>query len=192
MLARRNEVIIPPPGGDVIGRRRLDTHFLAFEGLGAQVHIDQSYHVKTNKLVGSDIFLDEASVTATENAIMAAAMAEGTTILRNAASEPHIQDLCNMINAMGGAISGIGSNVLTIEGKEKLHGTTFTIGSDFMEVGSFIALAAATKSELVIEHAAPENLRMIQMAFAKLGISWQVVGDDLHVGTPQEMRIKKI
>jgi UDP-N-acetylglucosamine 1-carboxyvinyltransferase len=191
MLARKNDVTIPPPGGDVIGRRRLDTHFLAFEGLGAQVNIDRSYHVKANELVGADIFLDEASVTATENAIMAASLAKGTTILRNAASEPHVQDLCNMINAMGGEIQGIGSNVLTIVGKTSLHGCKFTIGSDFMEVGSFIALAAATKSELLIEKACPQNLRMIQMAFAKLGIGWQVQGDSILVEANQEMRIRK-
>ncbi|NIZ47410.1 UDP-N-acetylglucosamine 1-carboxyvinyltransferase [Entomospira nematocerorum] len=190
ILARKNEVSLPPPGGDVIGRRRLDTHFLAFEGLGAQVHIDSMYHLKTNKLVGSDIFLDEASVTATENAIMAASLAQGTTILRNAASEPHVQDLCHMINSMGGKISGIGSNVLSIEGVTSLDGCDFTIGADFMEVGSFIALATATKSALTIENVDVEHLRMIQMAFAKLGITWETEGSTIHVSQNQSMKVR--
>lgn len=138
MLARTGKVILPPPGGDVIGRRRLDTHFMAFTELGARVEVDGVYRLIANKLVGVDIFLDEASVTATENAIMAAVLASGTSIIRNAASEPHVQDLCNMLNGMGASITGIGSNILYIDGTKKLHGTEFSIGSDFMEVGSYI------------------------------------------------------
>lgn len=191
MLARKKEVVIPPPGGDIIGRRRLDTHFLVFEEFGSEIDINEFYHLKAKKLIGKDIFLDEASVTATENAIMIATLAEGLTILQNAASEPHVQDLCHMINAMGGNITGIGSNVLTIEGKKILHGCTFTISSDFMEVGSFIALAASTKSEITIKNTDPKNLRMIQMAFAKLGISWKIDGLDLFINKDQIMTVRK-
>ncbi len=190
LLARKCEAIIPPPGGDVIGRRRLDTHFLAFEALGVQVKTEGVYHLTANKLVGTHIFLDEASVTATENAIMAASLAEGTTIISNAACEPHVQDLCHLINGMGGQISGIGSNVLTIVGVKTLHGFDFEIGADFMEVGSFIGLAASTKSHIIIEKAAPHQMRMCQVAFAKLGITWEVDGDTIIVDQNQAMKIR--
>lgn len=189
ILARTGEVILPPPGGDVIGQRRLDTHFLAFSELGATVTIDQNYTVKAKQLVGADILLDEASVTATENAIMAAVLAKGTTIFRNAASEPHIQDLCNMLNSMGAKISGISSNVLIIEGVEKLHGTEFTIGPDFMEVGSFIGLAAVTNSDLTILNAGVKDLRMTKVAYNKLGINWESEGDTVHVPKNQSLQI---
>lgn len=189
ILARKKEVLLPPPGGDVIGRRRLDTHFLAFGELGAKVNIEGAFRVKANKLIGADIFLDEASVTATENAIMAAVLAKGKTILRNAASEPHVQDLCNMLNQMGAEISGIGSNLLTIIGKEKLHGCEFTIGPDFMEVGSFIGLAAVTHSDLVIENAVVEHMQMIKLAFSKLGILWTTEGKNIHIPAQQELRV---
>lgn len=189
ILARKKEVILPPPGGDVIGRRRLDTHFLAFSELGAQVSIEGAFRVKANQLIGADIFLDEASVTATENAIMAAALAKGKTVLRNAASEPHVQDLCNMLNRMGAKISGIGSNILTIEGKEKLSGCEFTIGPDFMEVGSFIGLAAVTHSDLVIENAGVEHMQMIKLAFAKLGIHWIVEGKNIRIPAQQDLKV---
>lgn len=189
LLARTKEVILPPPGGDVIGRRRLDTHFLAFCELGAQVAIEGSYIVKANELVGADIFLDEASVTATENAIMCCVLAKGKSIIRNAASEPHVQDLCNMLNSMGAKISGIGSNILYIEGQQKLHGTEFTIGADFMEVGSFIGLAAVTHSDIVIKNAGVEHLRMTKLAYNKLGIHWNVEGDSIHVPAQQELSI---
>jgi len=189
LLARTGRVQLPPPGGDVIGRRRLDTHFLALSALGAQVEIDGVFNLTANKLVGVEIFLDEASVTATENAIMAAVLAEGRTVIQNAASEPHVQDLCRMLNAMGAKITGIGSNILTVNGVAKLGGAEFKIGSDFMEVGSFIGLAAVTRGELVIEDAAPQNLKMVRLAFAKLGIHWERDGEDIRVAAGQTLRV---
>lgn len=189
LLARTGRVQLPPPGGDVIGRRRLDTHFLALSALGAQVEIDGVFNLTANKLVGVEIFLDEASVTATENAIMAAVLAEGRTVIQNAASEPHVQDLCRMLNSMGAKITGIGSNILTINGVAKLGGAEFKIGSDFMEVGSFIGLAAVTRGELVIEDAAPQNLKMVRLAFAKLGIHWERDGEDIRVAAGQTLRV---
>ena len=189
LLARSGEVVLPPPGGDVIGRRRLDTHVLALEGLGARIQHDGVLRLRANGLVGSEIFLDEASVTATENAIMAASIARGETIIENAASEPHVQDLCRMLNAMGAEISGIGSNILRIRGADRLHGTEFTIGADFMEVGSFIGLAAVTRGDLTIEAADPHHLKMTRIAFAKLGITWEVDGDTIHVPPRQRLRV---
>ncbi|MFW5742739.1 MAG: UDP-N-acetylglucosamine 1-carboxyvinyltransferase [bacterium] len=189
LLARTGRVQLPPPGGDVIGRRRLDTHFLALSALGAQVEIDGVFNLTANKLVGVEIFLDEASVTATENAIMASVLAEGRTVIQNAASEPHVQDLCRMLNAMGAKITGIGSNILTINGVAKLGGAEFKIGSDFMEVGSFIGLAAVTRGELIIEDAAPQNLKMVRLAFGKLGIHWERDGDDIRVAAGQTLRV---
>jgi len=190
LLARTGSVTFPPPGGDVIGHRRLDTHFLAFTELGARVSADGVYKVTANKLVGVDLFLDEASVTATENAIMTAVLAEGQTVIQNAASEPHVQDLCNMLVSMGAKIDGIGSNILRIKGVPKLHGTTFRIGSDFMEVGSYIGLAAVTHSKLEIIDAEPKNLRMAKIAFGKLGISWETSGNNILVRPRQELRVK--
>ncbi|THB67988.1 MAG: UDP-N-acetylglucosamine 1-carboxyvinyltransferase [Spirochaetaceae bacterium] len=187
MLARTGKVILPPPGGDVIGRRRLDTHFLALANLGARIEYDALITMTANKLVGQPLFLDEASVTATENAIMAAALAEGETVIENSASEPHVQDLCRMINSMGGKISGIGSNILRITGVKKLHGTEFTIGTDFMEVGSFIGMAAVTRGELEIKQAAPENLKMVKIAFQKMGIHWETEGDTIFVPSRQKL-----
>lgn len=189
LLARTGKVILPPPGGDVIGRRRLDTHFMAFSELGARVEMDGVYKLVANKLVGVDIFLDEASVTATENAVMAAVKASGVTIMRNAASEPHVQDLCNMLNMMGADIKGIGSNILYINGVKKLHGADFSIGSDFMEVGSYIGLAAVTRGELTIKKAAPEHLRMAKLAFGRLGIHWETSGEDIHIPSGLEMKV---
>lgn len=187
MLARKGRVILPPPGGDVIGRRRLDTHFLAVSELGATFTMNGVFDVKVENLKGADIFLDEASVTATENAIMASVLAEGITILSNVACEPHVQDLCNMLVGMGAHIEGIGSNRLIIKGVKELHGTEFTIGSDFMEVGSLIALAAVTNSEIEIEEAQPEHLRMVQLAFAKLGVEWEVRGRNIFVPKNQKL-----
>lgn len=189
LLARTGRAVLAPPGGDVIGRRRLDTHFLALEELGARVDVNGQYTFTASRLKGTDIFLDEASVTATENAIMAAALAEGTTILRNAASEPHVQDVCRLVNAMGGKVSGIGSNILVIEGTRALHGADFTIGPDFMEIGSFIGLAAVTRGELTIEGVEPEDLRMMRLAYAKLGIRWEIEGRSLHVRADQAMAV---
>ena len=190
LLARTGSVTFPPPGGDVIGHRRLDTHFLAFTELGARVSADGVYKVTANKLVGVDLFLDEASVTATENAIMTAVLAEGETVIQNAASEPHVQDLCNMLVSMGAKIEGIGSNILKIKGVSKLHGTSFRIGSDFMEVGSYIGLAAVTHSKLEIIDAEPKNLRMAKIAFGKLGINWETSGNNILVRPRQELRVK--
>jgi len=189
LLARTGKVMLPPPGGDVIGRRRLDTHFLAFTALGAQIEVDGMFRLNANKLVGADIFMDEASVTATENAIMAASIASGKTTIMNAASEPHVQDLCNMLNSMGAKITGIGSNILYIDGVKKLGGTEFEIGSDFMEVGSFIGLAAVTRGELEIENAGPEHLRMVRIAFNKLGIHWEVDGSTIRIPSGQDMKV---
>jgi UDP-N-acetylglucosamine 1-carboxyvinyltransferase len=189
MLARLGKVLLPPPGGDVIGRRRLDTHFLAFEELGAVVKVDGLFDLSAVKLIGKDLFLDEASVTATENTIMAAVLAEGQTVIRNAASEPHVQDLCRMLISMGAQITGVGSNILIIDGVKKLHGTEFTIGCDFMEVGSFIGLAAVTRGDLVIENACPEHLRMTKLAFGKLGIAWETDGNTIHVPANQDLKV---
>jgi UDP-N-acetylglucosamine 1-carboxyvinyltransferase len=189
LLARTGKVILPPPGGDVIGRRRLDTHFLVLTELGARVEINGAFIFEAPALTGADIFLDEASVTATENAVMAAVLARGETVLTNAASEPHVQDLCRMLAAMGGRISGIGSNILTITGVEKLSGCEFEIGADFMEVGSFIGLAAATGGELFIEGAEVRDLRPAKIAFSKLGIVWEHEGQTLHVPDCQAMKV---
>ncbi|MDF1513501.1 MAG: UDP-N-acetylglucosamine 1-carboxyvinyltransferase, partial [Anaerolineae bacterium] len=190
LLARFGQFSVPAPGGDVIGRRRVDTHFLAFRALGALDGIqDGMFTVQTAKLTGADILLDEASVTGTENAVMAAVLAEGTTILRNAASEPHVQDLCQLLNAMGAQISGIGTNTLVIEGVTRLHGADYTIGSDHIEVGSYIALAAATHGELLIKNAMPQHLRMILWVFERLGVLTETRGDDLFVPSYQPLDI---
>lgn len=188
LLARTGKAKMLPPGGDVIGRRRVDTHFLALEQLGARIEVNGSFSFIANKLVGTDIFLDETSVTATENAVMAAVLAEGKTTITNAACEPHIQDLCNMLNSMGAKISGIGSNILYIDGVKKLHGTEFTIGPDFMEIGSFIGLAAATKGSIKIHGIKNLDLRPLKIGFAKLGITWTVEDDVLKVSQMQELK----
>ncbi|GHT59192.1 UDP-N-acetylglucosamine 1-carboxyvinyltransferase [Spirochaetia bacterium] len=189
LLARTGKAVLPPPGGDVIGRRRLDTHFLALTELGAKVKTNSAFVFSAKALKGADIFLDEASVTATENAIMAAVLARGETILTNAASEPHVQDLCNMLVSMGAQISGIGSNILTINGVKKLFGCDFEIGADFMEVGSFIGLAAATRGEITIEGIKPQDLRPAKLAFGKLGIRWEHEGTTIHVPAKQAMAV---
>lgn len=172
LLARCGRAEMAPPGGDVIGRRRLDTHFLALTELGGRVETAGRFVFTANKLIGADIFLDEMSVTATENALMAAVLAEGDTTLSNAASEPHIQDLCNMLVAMGASIEGIGSNVLRIHGAASLHGCDFSIGPDYMEIGSFIGLAAATHGTLKITGVKEKDMRPLRTGFSKLGISW--------------------
>lgn len=189
MLARFGRLTLPPPGGDVIGRRRVDTHLLALEELGARIEIDGVFAFTANKLVGTDIFLDEASVTATENAVMAAVRAAGRTTLRNVASEPHVQDLCRMLVSMGARISGIGSNILEIEGVERLGGCDFSIGPDFMEIGSFIGLAAVTRGEIEIEGVNPDDLRMMRIGFGRLGIRWSVDGGLLTMPAGQSMRV---
>ena len=189
LLARHGKVMMTPPGGDVIGRRRLDTHFLALTELGAQVKINGHFLFTANKLIGQDIFLDEASVTATENAVMAAVTAEGETVITNAASEPHIQDLCKLLNSMGAKISGIGSNILTIQGVQQLHGAEYRIGADYMEVGSFIGLAAVTRGSLTITDINPPDMRPIKLAFNKLGIRWEIDGTSLTVPAQQSLKV---
>ena len=189
LLARLGKAQLFPPGGDVIGRRRLDTHFLALTELGARVNTDGQLSFTANKLVGADIFLDEASVTATENAVMAACLAEGTTILTNTASEPHVRDLCNMLIAMGADITGVGSNILTIKGVKKLHGCDFKIGPDYMEIGSFIGLAAATRGSITITGVEQRDMRAIRLAFGRLGITWTTDGDSIIVGNEQNMQV---
>jgi UDP-N-acetylglucosamine 1-carboxyvinyltransferase len=190
MLARAGSMVLPPPGGDVIGRRRVDTHFLALQRLGARVETAGGYHLQAEMLTGADIFLDEPSVTATENTVMAAALARGATRLRNAAAEPHVQDLCHMINALGGRISGIGTHILEIEGVDRLGGGSFRIGSDHIEVGSFIGLAAVTRGDILIEDAAVEHLDSTLLGFERLGIRCEVRGEDLHVSADQELEIR--
>lgn len=189
LLARVGYLELPPPGGDVIGRRRVDTHTIAMKALGAEVDFDTQFVFKANKLVGADILLDEASVTATENTIMAAVLAKGTTIIRNAASEPHVQDLCNFLNTLGAQIEGVGSNVLTIQGVDKLHGGEFRVGADYIEVGSFIGAAAVTHGRVRIKQAAPEHLYMIQLVFNRLGVHWEVDGEDIIVPEYQPLKV---
>ena len=191
MLGRGSGIDMPPPGGDVIGRRRVDTHLIALEALGAKTKFDgRSFQLRApRRLVGADILLDEASVTATENAVMASVTAKGTTILRNAASEPHVQDLCNFLNHLGARIENVGSNTLHIEGVDKLHGGEYTIGADYMEVVSFIGAAAVTGGEIRIRDASPEHLDMIRLNFARLGVSWSVEGDDILVPGKQSLTV---
>lgn len=190
LLARCGEVHLPPPGGDVIGRRRVDTHFLALGELGASCRLDEQFHLTTTGLRGADVFLDEPSVTGTENAITAAVAAQGITVLRNAACEPHVQDLCHFLVGLGAEMEGIGSNQLTIHGGKPLHGGEFSIGPDHIEVGSFIGLAAVTRSELRIAQAGVRHLRMILFGFERLGISCRIEGEDLIVPADQSMRIR--
>jgi UDP-N-acetylglucosamine 1-carboxyvinyltransferase len=186
LLARCGEIELPPPGGDVIGRRRVDTHFLALERLGAGFEFNENFRLSTKGLRGADVFLDEPSVTGTENAITAAVAARGTTILRNAASEPHVQDLCHFLVALGASIDGIGTNKLTIEGGRPISGATHSIGPDHIEVGSFIGLAAVTKSNVRIQDAGIEHLRSTLLGFTRLGVNCQVDGPDLIVPTAEE------
>ena len=190
MLARFGGVTLPPPGGDVIGRRRVDTHFLALEQLGASVTVGDRYELEGKSLAGADIFLDEPSVTGTENALMAAVMAKGRTVLRNAACEPHVQDLARALVAMGAHIEGIGSNIYTIEGGHPLKGTSYTIGPDHIEIGSFIGLAAVTNGEVVIDPVRGEDLRSTLLGFERLGIRPRVDGSRLTVSPDQERRIR--
>jgi UDP-N-acetylglucosamine 1-carboxyvinyltransferase len=190
MLARAGHIYLPMPGGDRIGRRRIDTHVLAMRALGAQFDYDDRLEVRADRLRGQDILLDEASVTATENTVMAAVLAEGTTIVRNAACEPHVQDLCHFLNCLGARIQGIGSNTLIIEGVSSLHGGEFTISPDFLEIGSFIGLGAVTEGELRIRNVIPDQLRMILMVFRdRLGVRLHLEGNDLVVEDHQDLHI---
>jgi len=191
LLARFGEVTLPPPGGDVIGRRRLDTHFLAFERLGAEVDIGAMYRLTApHGLRGADIFLDEPSVTATENALMAAVLAHGPTVLRNAASEPHVQDLARGLVGMGADIEGIGTNVLRIRGGRALQAATLEIGPDHIEIGSFIGLAAVTDGDVTIEGVRPDDLRPILLQFDRLGVRPTVEGTRVQITSSQERRIR--
>ncbi len=189
MLARFGSVSLPPPGGDVIGRRRVDTHFLALERLGAEITVGDTYKLE-GKLAGADIFLDEPSVTGTENALMAAVSARGTTVLRNAASEPHVQDLARFLVAMGAKIDGIGSNTMTIEGVATLRAAPHTIGPDHIEIGSFIGLAAVTNGAITIDGVRADELRSTLLAFERLGVRPRLDGTTLVVDADQERRIR--
>ncbi|MDT8340198.1 MAG: UDP-N-acetylglucosamine 1-carboxyvinyltransferase [Longimicrobiales bacterium] len=190
LLARFGDVELPPPGGDVIGRRRMDTHFLAFRGLGASVELNGDFRIRAPGLRGGDIFLDEPSVTGTENAVMAAALARGTTVLRNAAAEPHVQDLCHLINGMGGQVEGIGTGRLHITGTPRLGGTRYRLQADHIETGSFIGLAAVTGSDLVIEGAPVEHLDSTLLGFDRLGIDFRLQDGNLHVGGSGEHHVR--
>jgi len=190
MTARMGELQLPPPGGDVIGRRRVDTHILALQKMGADVRYDRSFIFKANGLRGADILLDEASVTATENAIMAAVLAKGDTILRNCASEPHIQELCHFLNGLGGKIENIGSNTLHITGVDRLHGGEFTIGPDYLEVVSFIGAAVVTRGEIRIRNAGIGYLDMIRLVLGRLGVHWKVDGEDIIVPADQKLEVE--
>jgi UDP-N-acetylglucosamine 1-carboxyvinyltransferase len=181
LLARFGDVRLPPPGGDVIGRRRMDTHFLAFRALGAHVSLDRDFRIQASELKGADVFLDEPSVTGTENAVMAAALARGTTVLRNAAAEPHVQDLCHLLEGMGARFEGVGTARLTVHGTDRLSGARYRIQSDHIETGSFIGLAAVTGSDLVIEDAPLEHLDSTLLGFRRLGVECSVEGPDLRV-----------
>jgi len=189
MLARQGQLELPAPGGDVIGRRRLDTHLLALTELGARIEFDGVFKMQADRLKGANILLDEASVTATENAVMAASLAQGTTVINNAASEPHVQDLCRFLNLLGAQVEGIGSNQITIQGVQKLHGGEFHINADFMEVGSLIGAAVVTGSELRIANADPHSMAMIAPTFARLGVQWDVEGDDICVPRSQSLTV---
>ncbi len=190
MVARTGEIHLPPPGGDVIGRRRLDSHILALKTLGVEIDYDRTFHFHTKQLNGANILLDEASVTATENAIMACSKAEGVSIIRNAASEPHIQQLCHFINSLGGKIENIGSNTLKITGVKNLHGGEFTIGPDYLEVVSYIGAAAVTKGSIRIKDAGIQYLDMIRLNFKRIGVRWDVEGEDIVVPGNQKMKVE--
>ncbi len=190
LLSRFGHVVLPPPGGDVIGRRRLDTHFLGFQALGAEVKINDVFEISATELSGTDIFLDEPSVTGTENVLMAAATARGRSTIRNAACEPHVQGICRMLKGMGAHIWGIGTNTLEIDGTAALWGGEHTIGPDYLEIGSFIGLAAMTGSEITIDNVVADDLRMIRLVFEKLGVRFTVNDNSVHVPGGQELRIE--
>ncbi|MGZ4354695.1 MAG: UDP-N-acetylglucosamine 1-carboxyvinyltransferase, partial [Gaiellaceae bacterium] len=190
LLARLGHAELPPPGGDVIGRRRLDTHIHAFEQLGAHIEVTRRYKLRADRLVGRHIFLDEASVMGTENAIMASVLAEGETVIGNAACEPHVQDLCRFLVACGARISGIGSNVLRIEGVEGLSGCEWSIAPEHIEVGSFIGLAAVTGSDVTIDGIDPIDLYPILPHFQKLGIEVELSDTTVRVPAGQALEIQ--
>ncbi len=192
LLARFGELELPPPGGDVIGRRRVDTHFLALGRLGADVEAGQTYVLRAKELKGTEIFLDEPSVTGTENAILASALAEGTTRLRNAAREPHVQDLCGFLDELGASIDGVGTHELRIHGVDRLGGGEHRVCTDHVEVGSLVGLAAVTDSEITIEEEQPgEYLDTLRIGFETLGVTWSVREEGIHVPDDQEMEIQR-
>ncbi len=193
LLGRTGELRMPPPGGDVIGRRPIDTHVNAFRALGATAELERPgeiLHLQSDGLTGTDILMAEASVTGSENALMAAVLAEGTTIIRNAASEPHVQELCLMLNHLGARISGIGSNTLTIEGVPSLGGGEFTIGPDYLEVVSFMLAAVMTRGEIRIRNAGPQYLDMTRLVLRRLGMEWVVEGQDILVPAEQPLTVR--
>jgi len=192
MTVRSGGVSLPPPGGDVIGRRRIDTHILALRALGAEVaYRGREFNFgASQRLHGADLLLDEASVTATENAIMAAVTARGESVIRNAASEPHVQDLCAFLNTLGARIDNIGSNTLHVRGVDRLGGGEFTIGSDYLEVVSFIGAAAVTGGSVRVRSAGPEHLNMARLVFQRLGVSWEVEGQDVVVPSGQRLEVQ--
>lgn len=192
LLARFHKACVAKPGGDQIGRRRLDTHFIGIQELGAKFNYSAErgvYEIDANELRGTHMLLDEASVTGTANIIMTAVLAQGTTTIYNAACEPYIQQLCRMLNQMGAKISGISSNLLTIEGVKELHGTDHTILPDMIEVGSFIGMAAMTGSDITIKNVSYENLGIIPQAFSRLGITIEHIGDDIHIPEHQHYEV---
>ena len=193
MVARFGKAMISKPGGDKIGRRRLDTHFIGIQNLGADFIYNEKrevYEISSRQLQGSYMLLDEASVTGTANIVMAAVLAKGKTTIYNAACEPYVQQLCRMLNRMGAKIEGIASNLLTIEGVDELHGTEHTILPDMIEVGSFIGMAAMTKSELTIKNVSHENLGIIPDSFRRLGIKMEQRGDDIYVPAQDTYQIE--
>jgi len=191
LLARFGSADVPPPGGDVIGRRRVDTHLMALAALGAEVEVGREYRLRApSGLRGAEIYLDEASVTGTENALMAAALASGETTIVNAACEPHVQDLCNFLVSLGARIGGIGSNILTVAGVDRLDGGDYRIGPEHIEVASFIGLAAVTGADITIEDAAPEDLVSIIPAFERLGVRVEIDGRDVRVPPGQDLTVE--
>jgi UDP-N-acetylglucosamine 1-carboxyvinyltransferase len=193
LLGRVGELRLPPAGGDVIGRRPIDTHVQAFRALGAIAEYERPADVlrlQSDGLAGADILLHEASVTGTENAVMAAVLAKGRTVIRNAASEPHVQELCRLLNTLGAHISGVGSNQLVIEGVENLSGGEFPIGPDYLEVVSFALAGVMTRGEVTVRQAAPHYLEMSKLMFNRIGIDWQVEGADIHVRQGQLLRVR--
>jgi UDP-N-acetylglucosamine 1-carboxyvinyltransferase len=190
LLSRFGRVTVPPPGGDVIGRRRLDTHVHAFTALGAEFELNGAYELSSNGLRGTRMYLDEASVMGTENAIMAAVRAEGETILGNAACEPHIQDLCRFLGSLGAKIEGVGSNVLRIQGVDELGGGEHRIGPDHIEVASFVGLGAATGGEVIVEDVQPDDLISIVPSFRKLGIEMEIADSFVRVPAGQDLHIE--
>ena len=192
LLARFGRAVMPPPGGDVIGRRRLDPHLDAFAALGAEFEVERDITIQApTGLTAGEVFMDEPSVMGTENALLAAALTPGTTVIGNAACEPHVQDLARMLVAMGAEISGIGSNVMRVTGASELSGCDHTVGPDHIEVGSFIALAGVTGGEVRISDTRPDDLRMIRLVFAQLGLQTELDGSDVLVPGDQQLIVKR-